>query len=177
MKNVTKVKIGKILVVFLKLLTESNTYFVIALKEMNEKIPASTGDTNQERTINPILSQTTKLQFHHRNSQQKPTIAPIIECVVDTGYLKYVANVNHKADAKSAHNIPNIKAPGSSSKISCDTIFFLTVSMSREPMRTAPANSNTEAIKIACLRVTDLLPTGSKTGAVISTTTPRHYKN
>ena len=39
-------------------------------------------------------------------------------------------------------------------------------------MRTAPANSNTEAIKIACLRVTDLLPTAAKTGAVISTTTP-----
>ena len=36
-------------------------------------------------------------------------------------------------------------------------------------MRTAPANSKTEAIKIACLRVTDLLPTAGKTiGAVVT---------
>ena len=68
MKNVTKVKTGKILVVFLKLLTESNTYLVIALKEMNEKHPAN-GDTNQERTINPILSQTTSFQFHHKENR------------------------------------------------------------------------------------------------------------
>ena len=59
MKNVMNVRIGNTLIVFLNEFAESNTYFFIPVNEMNENIPDNTGETNQESTIKPILSQTT----------------------------------------------------------------------------------------------------------------------
>ena len=51
-----------------------------------DNIPANTGETIQERTINPTPSQTTA--FVPPYAKLNPIIAPTIECVVDTGYLK-----------------------------------------------------------------------------------------
>ena len=63
-----------------KFLSESEVNILI------ENNPAIIGEANQEATINPTL-------FHDMASappyaKENPIIAPIIECVVETGYLK-----------------------------------------------------------------------------------------
>ena len=56
------------------------------MKNNNENIPAIIGDKNHDTTIYPILSHTTAPSPAYAN--ENPTIAPIIECVVDTGHFK-----------------------------------------------------------------------------------------
>ena len=157
LKKVIKVNTGKILAVRSYGFTVSKTNLLIRVKILNEKSPAISGDANQEATINPTLSQLIPSSPPYAN--ENPIIAPIIEWVVETGHLTYVANVNHKADAKSAHNMPNIRAPGLSVNKSSETIFLRTASVTWDPIKTAPQNSKTDATKIACFKVNVLDPT------------------
>ena len=56
---------------------------------MNDNTPASIGDINQDKTIFKIPSHF--MESTPPYAKENPTIAPIIECVVDTGILIYDA--------------------------------------------------------------------------------------
>ncbi len=92
--------------------------------------------------------------------------------VVDTGKPNRVAMVKKVADATRAHAMPNIRTAGSSLKKSTLMTLLRMVSATREllpsaravpstglpithPTSTAPRNSHTAAIHMACRRVRD----------------------
>jgi len=75
--------------------------------------------------------------------------------VVETGIPIAVAIVSQVEDPTKAQTIPNIKTAGWASKASTLTILFLIVSATRPPTKRAPPNSITEAIIIACIRVSE----------------------
>ena len=73
--------------------------------------------------------------------------------VVETGKPIRVATLNHVLLPMRAHIMPSIRTAGCCSKALTLRILFLIVSATREPTRTAPANSMTDAIIMACFRV------------------------
>ncbi len=89
----------------------------------------------------------------------KPTIAPTIECVVDTGQPKFDAIISQVPAAKSDANIPYTNKCGLSVKIAASRIPLRMVAVTSPPARIAPANSKIMAIMIACLMVIAPEPT------------------
>ena len=92
--------------------------------------------------------------------------------VVDTGKPNLVATVKKQEDDTRAHVMPNMSTAGSSTNLSTLMILLRMVSATRAlfpisieclhgpgmslsayPTKTAPANSQTAAIHMACLRV------------------------
>ena len=67
-------------------------------------VPAMTGDTTQLATIVLTLDQFTASV--ETPTAAKPTIAPTIECVVDTGQPLKLAIINQVPAASSAESIP-----------------------------------------------------------------------
>ena len=59
MKKVINVNTGNIFPVLSNGSRESKTNFLIRVKKVREKIPARRGETNQDKTINPVFSQFT----------------------------------------------------------------------------------------------------------------------
>ena len=59
------------------------------------------------------------------------------------------------AEPAIAQTIPSIRTDGSDSNSSMDITLVRMVSVTREPTSMAPANSMTEAMHMACLRVSE----------------------
>ena len=79
----------------------------LALKNIkNDIVPAVIGDITQLDAIVPTLDQDTASK--PREITTKPTIAPTIEWVVDTGHPFLLAINNHVPAAINADNIPII---------------------------------------------------------------------
>ena len=73
-------------------------------------VPDIKGDTTQLETIEPTLDQLTASTLIP--TAAKPTIAPTIECVVDTGQPLEEAINNQVPAASNAANIPNTSKSG-----------------------------------------------------------------
>ena len=67
-------------------------------------VPASNGDTTQLAAIVPTCPHATASK--ETPTTVKPTIAPTIECVVDTGHPFKLAIASHVAAARRADNMP-----------------------------------------------------------------------
>ena len=74
---------------------------------------------------------------------------------METGKPIFVETVSHNEDPTRAHNIPSIRTEGLSLKALTEMTLFLIVSATRDPASTAPPNSHTVAINIACFMVKD----------------------
>ena len=88
-----------------------------------------------------------------------PTIAPTIECVVETGQPREDAINSQVAAAKSEASIPYTSNSGLDTNDPESRMPFRTVAVTSPPARTAPANSNIIAITTACLNVIAPEPT------------------
>merc|ERR550532_2492365 len=77
-------------------------------------------------------------------------MAPMIECVVETGNEYRVAIYSHNAAEHKEQNMPNINTSSSPSNNSNLVIFFLIVDVTFAPIPTAPTNSNIAAMTTAC---------------------------
>ena len=119
--------------------------------------PDTSGDVIQLEAMPPTVPQETFDAPLEINTN--PTIAPTIECVVDTGHPFELAIRSHKPAAKSEESMPIINIFTSSLYIEGSTIPFLIVEVTSPPAKYAPKNSNIAAIITACLRVIALLPT------------------
>jgi len=114
---------------------------------------------NNAAMIHPITGETTQLNaiFHivDHDTIPKPIAAiqphitqPTMECVVETGALKYVAIFNQTAAANNADSITKINAVGSL-KFEISIIPFLTVFTTSQPAINAHKIFQTAAINIA----------------------------
>ena len=74
---------------------------------MYEMAPLMSGDTAQPTVIRPTVCQSTRLAPNA--TQPKPTTAPTIECVVDTGKPKYDASISQVPAASKAEIMPQAK--------------------------------------------------------------------
>ena len=127
------------------------------LKMAKEMVPAITGETTQLATMVLTLPQfTASLETP---TAAKPTMAPTMLCVVDTGQPIKLASISQVPAAKSAESIPNTKRSGLSANTPESTMPLRMVEVTSPPAKYAPANSNTMAIKMACLIVRALEPT------------------
>jgi len=88
----------------------------------------------------------------------KPIIAPTIEWVVETGNDFQVAKLTQRAAASKAEKAP-IRATCGSDMISVDTIPLRMVSVTCEPMKTAPRIFRIPAINTAWRMVIAFAPT------------------
>jgi hypothetical protein len=84
-----------------------------------------------------------------------PITPPMIEWVVDTGMVKRVAIVRYVADPTIAQVMASMRTEGSDSKSLVEMTLVRMVSVTRDPTSIAPANSMTEAMHMACLRVSE----------------------
>ena len=75
---------------------------------------------------------------------------------METGKPILVASVSHKDDPTRAQSIPSMSTEGFLSNSLTSITSFRIVSATREPARTAPPNSQTVAINMACIMVKDL---------------------
>ena len=73
--------------------------------------------------------------------------------VVETGNPIFVATVSQVDEPIKAHIMPSMSIAGCCSKADTLRILLRMVSATRDPTRTAPANSITVAISIACFMV------------------------
>ena len=124
--------------------------------------PPAKGEINQLATICPILPQWT--EPIPAATMPNPATAPTIEWVVETGIPVQVAKLSQIAADNKAADIPITRsAAGSPSSKPCidtraegSTIPLRMVSVTWEPTKTAPANSQIPAAMTACL--TDKAP-------------------
>ena len=84
-----------------------------------------------------------------------PITPPMIEWVVETGMVNLVAIVRYVAEPTMAQTMASMRTDGSSVKSEMEMTLVRMVSVTREPTSMAPANSMTEAMHIACLRVSE----------------------
>ena len=75
-----------------------NAIFRIKVKNKYAIIPVIAGEINHEITISDNF--VALIEFIPLDANANPQIDPIVECVVDTGYLKNVAIVNQIPAAK-----------------------------------------------------------------------------
>jgi hypothetical protein len=88
----------------------------------------------------------------------KPIMAPTMEWVVETGRDFHVAKETQRADASRAARAP-IRAMWGSVRTSVETIPFRMVSVTWEPIKTAPTMFRMPAMNTACRMVIALAPT------------------
>jgi len=119
--------------------------------------PAVTGETTQLMTIVPTCSQWTASM--PIPTAANPTMAPTIECVVETGQPFWDAMSSHVPAASNAASIPYTSSSGVPASSSASTMPLRMVDVTSPPASTAPRNSNTAATSIACLIVSALEPT------------------
>ena len=137
----------------------SRTSFWTLRKSNNAINPENTGETTQLAAMEPTWPQLT--ESSEIPTTAKPTIAPTMECVVDTGQPRWVATSNHTPAASRDDNIPYTSNSGfcSSPEFSRLMMPLRTVSVTSPPASAAPANSNTIAMRTACLMVIARAPT------------------
>ncbi len=127
------------------------------MKMISAITPAMSGDTTQLITIVPTLPHCTALT--PMPATVKPTMAPTIECVVETGQPLRLAIKSQVPAASSAESMPNTSSFGSSAISPVSTMPRRIVEVTSPPARTAPRNSKMAATSIACLIVSALDPT------------------
>jgi hypothetical protein len=88
-----------------------------------------------------------------------PQIAPIIECVVDTGHPNFEAVITHNDEPMREHMNPSMRCCGIPSNKLTLTIPSLMVEVVEPPSSKAPPNSVKIAIAQAAGRVMALEPT------------------
>ena len=120
-------------------------------------VPASKGDTTQLAAIVPTAPQST--MAGPSPATAKPTIAPTIEWVVETGHPLIDATSSHVPAASNAASMPYTNSCGSSCNSSGSIMPLRIVLVTSPPANQAPRNSKTTAIKIACLMVIAFDPT------------------
>ena len=120
-------------------------------------MPEIAGVTTQLPTIPPTLPHATASIL--TPVAVKPIIAPIIECVVDTGHPSQDAKANHIPAANRDEIIPSTRYSGIAEKYSGSIIPLRMVEVTSPPAKYAPANSKIMAITIACFIVNALEPT------------------
>ena len=122
-------------------------------------VPENTGEMIQLATISstwPHITESAEIP-----TTAKPTIAPMMEWVVDTGQPYFEATTNHIPAANRDESIPKISNSGLSSKpaLSISIMLLLIVEVTSPPASQAPVNSKTIAIIMACLIVIARAPT------------------
>ena len=147
----------------------STPYFVME-KIMMPNPPAIAGAMNQAANIFETPFQPQLTPSAPREAMPAPMTPPMIQCliksaksissctglmtyVVETGSPVFVATVSQVKDPIKAHNIPSMSIAGFCSNAATLKILLRMVSATRDPTRTAPANSITEAIIMACFIV------------------------
>ena len=123
--------------------------------------PPRTGEITQEAAIFAIVAQETILK--PAAAIPAPITPPTIECVVETGAFIIVAKFNHKAAAKSAAIIAQMKGSGFPPKAEMSMMPFLIVLTTSPPAINAPAASKIAAITIATVIVIAFDPTAGPT--------------
>ena len=124
---------------------------LITLKIIKAMRPPAKGEINQLATICPILPQLTELK--PAATIPKPATAPTMECVVDTGIPAQVAKLSQMAAERRAADMPMTRSaaaspsimPGKEARAAGSTMPLRIVSVTWEPTRTAPANSQIPA--------------------------------
>ena len=96
-------------------------------------VPAITGDTTQLATMVLTLDQFTAST--ETPTAANPTIAPTIECVVDTGQPMKLAIINQVPAARSAESIPKTRRSGESTNTALSTIPFRIVDVTSPPAK------------------------------------------
>ena len=109
--------------------------------------PPISGETTQLATIWPIFAQFTAST--PMPTTPKPTMAPTIVWVVDTGQPRDEATISQIPAASSAANMPKTNISGFSEMGAGSMIPLRIVLVTCPPARKAPANSNRAAITIA----------------------------
>jgi hypothetical protein len=95
--------------------------------------PEIIGDTTQLEAIFPTLDHETASKPNEIIT--KPTIAPTIECVVETGHPFWLATNNHVPAARRDESIPIIKISVLLSYRLGSTIPFLIVAVTSPPAK------------------------------------------
>ena len=119
--------------------------------------PARSGDTTQLAAICPTLPHATAST--EIPTAAKPTMAPTMECVVETGHPLMLAIRSHVAAASSADSMPNTSNSGVSVSTAGSMIPLRFVEVTSPPARYTPANSKIAAMMMACFNVRALEPT------------------
>ena len=120
-------------------------------KRPNAMAPPTRGEKIQLAAIRPILAH--RMAPKPPPTKPKPTTAPTMEWVVETGIPRAVATWSQMAAASRAEVMPQRMRLGLGAKTAGSTMPFRTVSVTWEPTRTAPASSKTAAMITACFRV------------------------
>ena len=109
--------------------------------------PPSTGDTTQLATIRVILSQLTA--SGPMPTAPKPTIAPTMVWVVDTGQPRVDATSSHRPAASRDASITYTSTSGVSVSEEASRMPLRIVFVTCPPARNAPANSKIAAMTTA----------------------------
>ena len=88
-----------------------------------------------------------------------PTMPPMIECVVDTGYPMRFANSSHSAADNNADIMMFMKSLGLTATLDRSTMPLRMVSVTSPPAITAPLTSKMAATSSACFMVSVPAPT------------------
>ena len=124
---------------------------------MKETMPADTGEITQLAAMFQIFDHWTASSPWA--TRAKPTIAPTMEWVVDTGQPRWDATSSQVPAASKAANMPKTNWSGSPANKSASTMPLRTVEVTSPPANTAPANSKMAATSIAPRTVRTLEPT------------------
>ncbi len=109
-------------------------------------VPPSTGEISQLATMLPIFSHST--DSIPMPTVPKPTSAPTMVCVVDTGQPKWLATINQVPAASSAASMPRTRISGDGTT-EASMIPLRMVLVTWPPARKAPENSKIAAMMIA----------------------------
>ena len=123
----------------------------------NATPPPRTGETTQLAAIWAILPQLTASM--PMPAMAKPTMAPTMEWVVETGQPRADANASQQPAASKAASMPNTSSSGLSAICDGSTMPLRMVRVTLPPASAAPANSNTAATMIAVVTVIAPEPT------------------
>ncbi len=107
--------------------------FLTLVNNKNEMVPAITGDITQLAVIEATLGHW--ITSTPIPTAAKPTIAPTIECVVDTGQPKYEAINNHMPAASKVPSMPKTSSSGVSLMTAASIIPSLMVAVTSPPAR------------------------------------------
>jgi hypothetical protein len=111
-------------------------------------IHAQCGDTHADNTThNAVPREVFRASYEDKKG--------VMTNVVETGNPIFVATVSQVDEPIKAHIMPSMSIAGCCSKADTLRILLRMVSATRDPTRTAPANSITVAISIACFIVKD----------------------
>ncbi len=107
--------------------------FCTERNSQKEMVPASRGDTTQLATMVPTLFQATASM--EMPTAAKPTMAPTMEWVVDTGQPRILAINSQVPAARRADSIPKTRRSGFSAMMTGSTMPLRMVEVTSPPAR------------------------------------------